>query len=280
METTVTREPDQTIQLKITIPYKDVEKVREEVIIDLAKNIELPGFRKGKAPPEVAAGKISKEKLNEELLKRVLTDAYNKAITQEKIHPIISPRIHIDAFEDGTDLTFTAETCEEPPVDLKNYKEEVKTVTAKSKIIIPGKEEKSEDEKKVHMDEILTAALKSVQVTIPHILIEQEANRLLSQMLDELKSLGLTLDQYIASRDKTSEQLRAEYEQKAEQDLKLEFMLRKIADVEKITVDQKDIDAVLSTITDQKQKEQLVKNPYFLASIIRQQKTLDFLSKI
>jgi FKBP-type peptidyl-prolyl cis-trans isomerase (trigger factor) len=90
----------------------------------------------------------------------------------------------------------------------------------------------------------------------------------------------MTLDQYLSSKGITSEQIRANYEERAEQDLKLEFFLRKVAEEEKITVETKDIEEALGSIEDPKQQQEIAQNPYLVASIIRQQKTLDFLSKI
>lgn len=130
------------------------------------------------------------------------------------------------------------------------------------------------------LDQILNEILNVVQIQVPKILVEQEADRLLSQLLDELKRLGVSLDQYLASRQKTAETLRSEYETRALQDLKLEFILRKIADDEKITVDQPDIQKALAQIKDPKEREQISKNPYLVGAIIRQQKTLDFLAKL
>ncbi|MFI5265728.1 MAG: trigger factor, partial [Candidatus Levyibacteriota bacterium] len=201
--------------------------------------------------------------------------AYNEALTSEKLSPIITPRIHVDTFEDGTDLVFTAELCEAPALTLGDYKKDVSDITAKSKIVVPGQEIK-----KPSTDDILTAVTKNAHMTVPKVLYEQEANRLLAQTLDELKSLGLTLEQYLASRGKTAEQMRDEYEDKAKKDITLEFVLRKIADDEKITVEQADIEEVLKDIKDEKQKTQLLSNPYFLTSVIRQQKTLDFLTQL
>lgn len=275
MKYEIAREKDSTIKFTITVPWSTAEKAREKVIDQLVKETTLPGFRKGAAPKNLALAKIPKEKINEETLKSVLPDSYIEAVKEEKILPIINPRIHVEAFEEGTDLVFIAETCEEPKVTVNAYKEEVKKITAKSKIVLPGK-----DEVKPNMNEIIEAVIKSAEITVSHILIEQEVNRLLAQHLDELKTLGLTLDQYLASRGKTAEQLRQDYDKKALDDIKLEFVLRKIADDEKITVDQKDIEEALATVKDPEQKKNLLGNPYFLTSILRQQKTLDFLSKI
>lgn len=98
--------------------------------------------------------------------------------------------------------------------------------------------------------------------------------------MEELKTLGVTLDQFLASRGKTGDTLRAEYFERAEKDLKLEFMLRKIADEEKISVEPADVEKAIGEIKDEKQKKEVAANPYLVAAIIRQQKTLDFLTKI
>jgi len=296
METkkTIERKDDGTIILTITVPSSDVKKAREAVENELIKHVSLPGFRKGKVPKAQAVAKLPADLVQEETLKKVLPKAYNKAIEENNLHPVISPKLHLLPQEEGKDLEFTAETCELPKLELKNYKDEVKKVTASSKIVVPhsphspakagsvqaSSGQAGKEQPKPSMDEILAAVVKSTEAQIPKIMADQEVNRLLSNLLDELKKLGLTLDQYLSSRGKTAEQLRAEYEEKAKNDLKLEFALKKIADNERIIVEQKDIDETLNTIKDPKQKEEISKNPYFLAGIIRQQKTLDFLSKI
>ena len=269
---------DGTITIKFVIPAADVEKAREKIVDELVKNVEIQGFRKGGAPRNLAEQKLNQQTVREEVLKKVLSEEYVAAVKSLNINPIINPRIHVGEFAEGTNLEFTAETCETPAVELKNYKDEVRKIKPTPKIIVPGKQEQKEEKPK--LDEILNAVLSVVEITIPKILIEQETDRLLSQLLDELKRLGVSLDQYLSSRGKTGEQLRAEYSERAEKDLKLEFVLRKIADEEKITVEQKDIEVALGAIKDEKEKAQVSQNPYLVAAIIRQQKTLDYLTKI
>lgn len=271
----VDHKKDGTIELTVVIPWKTAKDAQDKIEEELVKGVELKGFRKGLAPKHLAKAKLNTETVREELLKRVVTDAYNEAIKKHNINPIISPRVHIETFAEGTDIIFTAETCEEPTVDLKNYKDEVKSINAKSKIIVPGKEET-----KASIDEIMVQILKVAEVKIPDILTENEVSRLLSQLLDELNKLGLTLDQYLESRKLDPEKLRLEYKKKAEQDLKIEFILRKIADEEKITVEKEDIEQALKTIQNPQEREEVMKNPYLVASIIRQQKTINFLAQI
>lgn len=274
---------DKTITLKITVPWRIVEAARGGVVEKLSKEVQVPGFRKGTAPQNIAETHLKKEIVQEEVLKEVLGKAYNDAVTAEKLTPIITPRVHVETFEDGTDLVFSAELCEAPEVTLGDYKKAVRDITAKTKIVVPdstGSLQAGKEAEKPNVDALLTAVVETSTVEIPKVLYEQEANRLLSQTLDELKSLGLTLDQYLASRGKTAEDMRVEGEKKAKMDLSLEFILRKIADTEKITVEKEDVEGALKEITDEKQRNQLLQNPYFLASIIRQQKTLDFLTKL
>ncbi len=266
---------DKTITLKITVPWTTVEEARTKVVDALIKEVTVPGFRKGTAPKNIAETHLKKEAVQEEVLKEVLGKAYNEAVKEQKITPIITPRVHVETFEDGTDLVFSAEVCEAPDVTLGDYKDAVSKVTAKSKIAVPGKEDT-----KPNVNEVLEAVASSSQVEIPKVLYEQEAQRLLSQTLDELKSLGLTLEQYLNSRGKTAEDMKTESENRAKKDLALEFVLRKIADTQNITVEKTDIDEALAGIQDENQKQQLLQNPYFLASIIRQQKTLDYLAKL
>ena len=274
-KTTITKQDDGTIILHIMIPQTIIQKTRDEVTADIVKNTTLPGFRKGMAPKKLVEEKIEPMKLQEDILRKILPDAYTEAIKEMNIKPIVSPKIHVEKIEEGKDWEFSATTCEMPEVTLKEYKKNVKDITAKSKIVIPGKEEKGPN-----MDEIMKAVMHNVTVTIPKILIDSEVDRLLAQLLDEIKTLGLSLDQYQASTHKTIEQIRKDYEERAQKDLTFEFSLQKIADEEKITISQKEIEEALLQAKDESERKNLEANIYLLATILRQQKTLDFLKHL
>lgn len=276
------RKEDGTLEITIIVPWTEAKKAQEEIENDLIKHVKIAGFRPGAAPKNVLKAKLNPELVKEEVLKKVVGKAYNDALTKHDLKPLITPHVHIEVFTEGTDIVFTAETCEEPVIELGKYKEEIKKVTAKSKILKPGDPSTGSGQEKPgdSIDEILDVALKTAKITVPHVLTENESGRLLTQLLEELKKLGLTLDQYLNSRNITAEQLKSEYNLKAENDLKLEFFLRKVADEEKITVEKEDIERALATIENPKEREEIMKNPYLVASIIRQQKTVTFLSEL
>jgi len=274
-QSTLQKDSDGTIKLTITLPVADIKKAETEEIEKAVKNAILPGFREGKAPRELVEEKLDKEKIQGEILKKLLPQAYIKAVEEHKVKPIINPKIHVQKIEKDKDWIFTAETCEMPEITLNKYKDAVQKITAKSKIVIPGKETP-----KPNLEEIIQALLKEVKVVIPALLIDNEVERQLSQLLAEIKKLGLTLDQYLGSTGKTPQSVRDEYASKAQNDLRLEFALQKIADTEKLTVEEKEIDEAILKAKDDTEKKQLEQNKYLLASILRQQKTLDFIKSL
>ncbi|KKQ27346.1 MAG: Trigger factor [Candidatus Levybacteria bacterium GW2011_GWA1_37_16] len=276
--TALQKEPNGTIRLTITIPSADVKKTWEEMMLEVVNNAEVQGFRKGKAPRKLVEEKADKEKIREEVLKKLLPIAYTQAVKTQGIKPIINPKIHVEKLADpdtNKDWQFTALTCEAPIIKLGKYKENIQKITAKSKIIIPGKEPVP-----VKFEDIVKALLDNITAEIPGILVDNETDRLLSQTLEDVKKLGLTLDQYLSSTGKNPQILREEYRKKAENDIKLEFTLLKIAEEEKIVVEEKEIEEAIKASKSDDERKNLEANRYLLASILRQQKTLDFLKNL
>lgn len=275
IKTEIKKLEDGTIDINVVLPWSVVKKAKDEVIDEHVKDATLPGFRKGKAPRDIVEKSLDGGHIKEDVLRKLLPEAYAKAVNDLKIKPIISPKIHVQKIDDELDWEFTAQTCEMPTIDLGNYKEEVKKITAKAKIVVPGKESAP-----VSFEEITRALLESSKITIPAVIIDQEVEKLLAQTLDEIKRLGLTLDQYLASTGKNIDALRDGYKVKAETDVKLEFILQEIARSENITVEDKEIEDALNTAKTPAERQNLEQNKYLLASIIRQQKTLDFLKNL
>jgi len=266
---------DGAIELRLTLPWSLIEKERSLVVAEMAKAANIPGFRKGKAPQKLVESQLNSETVQNEVIRHLLPQAYGEAIKKHDIKPIMDPQIHLDAeLVEGKDWEFHALTCEAPEVDLNGYKDAITKITAKTKIVVPGKETQP-----AKLDDVIQALLDSSKVTIPAVLIQKEADRLLAQMLDEIKRLGMNLDQYLASTGKTVENVRAEYAQKAQTDLKLELVLQKVAEDQKITVEDSEIQKTIDNAKPE-EKTSLTANRYLLASILRQQKTLDYLKSL
>lgn len=288
MTSSLSKTEDGTITITIDLPWTDIRKAYDGMVARLLQEVEVKGFRKGKAPYDLAVKQLDKNKVYEEVLKDLLPKIYSDAISTHKITPIVSPEIKLIKAKEGEDWQFTAKTCEKPEVKLDNYKEiiaKAKGVIKKDDLWLPGKDKQKEPQKPEEtrqrlLNTVLEALYKTIKVPIPTILLQVEVNRRLTRLVDELQKLGLTLDQYIASKGKTGEQIRKEHEDEVAKMYSLEFILEQLADSEKITVEESEIEKMVQSAKSESEKKAISSNRYYLASLIRRQKTLDRLASL
>jgi FKBP-type peptidyl-prolyl cis-trans isomerase (trigger factor) len=279
--TTVQQLPKSTAELTITIPWADVKDHYQEVLASVSKNAEVEGFRKGKAPKKLVEEKINRTKLYEEVVRKIVPKEYSEAIAKHALKPIMSPQIEVLSAKEGADWKLKATVALKPEVKLGDYRQKVKALKAsKTKIWTPGTKEEDKKDVKPTLEELLSTVSEAVTIELSDILVTQEANRLLADLLDQTKKLGLTVEQYIMAKGKTTESLRAEYAEQARRNLVIEFALNAIADEAKITVSKEDIENILAKIEKPEEREKLSQDTYYLAHLIRQQKTLDFLATL
>jgi trigger factor len=278
--------PDGTIELTITIPWSEIEKIYNDVVNQTVQNAEISGFRKGKAPRNVVEEKLDKNKTYEAVLKRLIPDVYQKAVEETKIKPIITPKIELSDAIEKKDWVVRAQTCEKPALTIGDYKKAVTElkVAKTKKIWVPGQETPQNADKdkptKPTLDEILKTVYDQISIILPTLLIDHEVNRLLSDLIDQTKKLRLNVEQYLSSTGRTAESIRNEYINQAKRTLSLEFALEEIANRESITVTEDDISHVIKTAKTDEEKKTLENQRYYIASVLRRQKTLDFLASI
>lgn len=281
MTVAVNRLANGTIELTITVLWTDIQTTYNQVLEKFVAEAELPGFRKGKAPKEAVEAKLDKAKVYEEVLKQIVPKQYAEALKNEKIIPIISPRIEVIAAAENKDWQFKALTCERPEVKLGDYQTGIKNLKSQPKIWTPGNAQPANEQKpKVKLEQILKVLLDTSSVTIPDLLIEDEANRMLSRLIDQTQKLGMTVEQYLLSQGKTSESLRAEYANLAKENLALEFILDGIANQENIKVEDQEIEKIIQETKDPKEQESLRSQKPYLSILLRKQKTLTHLDKM
>lgn len=284
MISALNKQTDGTIELTITVPQKRVSEAYEKTLRQLAKETEINGFRKGKAPLKKVEEKIGKTKIYEEVLKTLIPEVYVKAVKEQKVKPIINPQISVVSLEEGKDWQIKATTCELPELKLGDYKGEIKKALASEKIWVPGKdkEKKSEEKESERLGKIFQILLKTIKIQIPELLIQEEVNRMLSRLIDQTGRLGLTVEQYLASIGKTSDQIRQEYRQQAEESLKLELILSAIADQEKVQVSNSEVQKMIDATPDEKTKKamEIPTQRAYLRQLLRKRKAIDILTKL
>lgn len=110
------------VKLEITIEAAKFEDAMKKVYFQNAKYINIPGFRKGKAPMNVVEKYYGKEIFYEDAFNEVAGEAYEKAITENKVEAVSRPNIDVVQIEKGKDLIFTAVVQTKPEVELGKYK--------------------------------------------------------------------------------------------------------------------------------------------------------------
>lgn len=259
-----------TFEITAKIAKEEIKKEYQISLKTLAQSLTLPGFRKGKSPLAQVEKKLGKEAIYQELIKKFIPQIYQKALTEHQLKPIAEPKVVLTSAQENKDWEIKITSCVLPEINLLNYKEEIKKINAQGKIWTPGKETK--EQKK--LSALITKLIEVVKFKLPLFLIESEQQKRLVSLIDQLQKTSLTIDQYLTTKKQTLEQLKAEINKQIESDWKLELILEKVADQEKIEVKKEEIEKAIASV---KGEEKQKVNPYLLARFLRRQKTLEFL---
>ncbi|PIZ64143.1 hypothetical protein COY16_00070 [Candidatus Roizmanbacteria bacterium CG_4_10_14_0_2_um_filter_39_13] len=280
--------PKKTIELSITIPWADIAKEYDSSFEVLRKDLKAEGFRKGKVPKNIAEKKIQKDTVYDHLLRAFVSRVYSEILKKEDIKPIISPKVELKKAKENEDWELIMTTAETPEIVLGEYKEAIKKATdevKKDDIWVPGKDKEPSKEEKEKQESALfqaklSAVLDTAKVEISDIIIEEEVNKKLSKLVDDVQKVGLTMESYLSSRNTTQEKLKNQMQKEINDAYKMEFVLQKIADDAEIQVSKEDIDKLIDNLKDPKDKEAAQQNMYYYASLMRKQKTLDYINSL
>lgn len=285
MISAIQKQPDGSVELTVTIPQKQVQSAYQKALAEFTRQAEIKGFRKGKAPAKLVEEKIGKTKIYEEVLQSLVPEAYLEAIKEHHITPVMNPKIQVVSLEENKDWQFKATTAELPPISLDGYKDAIRKVLAADKIWVPGKDAKdtkTEPSDEAKMAKVFTALLQNVKLDLPKAMIEEEVDRMMARLVDQINQLGLTVDKYLAAQGKTAVQLRSEYEKQAAETLKLELILARIAEEDKVQVKEDEIDRMIKAVPDEKTRQSL-ESPQeraYLRQILKKRAVVDSLLKL
>ena len=107
--------------MSVTVQPEAVKLEREKVIAEIRKEAKVKGFRPGKAPRNLIE-KTYAGSIREELLQKVVSKNFQKALEQEKIAPLSQPQVEKVDLEDDYKLSFQARFEVSPEIELARYK--------------------------------------------------------------------------------------------------------------------------------------------------------------
>ena len=122
MSVKVEKKDKNVVRLEIEVDAAKFEEGLQKSYLKNIKRFNVPGFRRGKAPRNIVERYYGVEVLYEDAVNIVCSEAYDKAIEENDIHPVDRPDIDIKQIEKGKSLIFTADVTVRPEVALGQYK--------------------------------------------------------------------------------------------------------------------------------------------------------------
>lgn len=109
------------VQLKVEVEKERVNDALDKAFKKIVKEVNIPGFRKGKVPRRVLESRYGKEILHRDAFDFLIPQAYNEAIKAAEIDPIDQPMIDDFFIAEDEPATFTAVVEVKPEVELGQY---------------------------------------------------------------------------------------------------------------------------------------------------------------
>ncbi len=122
MKITINKLEKSEVEIVGILEVTEFEKFEDKAIERIGERMELPGFRKGKAPATVIKENVSEMELLEEMAEAALSVNYIKILEDNKIDAIGRPQIAITKIAKGSDLEFKITTAVLPEMKLPDYK--------------------------------------------------------------------------------------------------------------------------------------------------------------
>ncbi|HET6998920.1 MAG TPA: trigger factor [Solirubrobacterales bacterium] len=124
MQTSVKELPDSRVSVEAEVPAKDVERAISRAARAMAKEMRLPGFREGKAPPSLVIQRLGFGPVLQEAIREALPEWYESALLDARLSVIGDPSIEMVSTPDaeGEPLSFKFEVGVRPPAKLGEYK--------------------------------------------------------------------------------------------------------------------------------------------------------------
>lgn len=124
MKTTITELPESRVRVDAEVAAEDVDRGINRAARGLARDMRLPGFRKGKAPPSLIIQRVGRETVLQQALRDSLPEWYEQALIDSGVNPVGDPDIEVTSVpeSEGDALGFQFEVGVRPEAELSEYR--------------------------------------------------------------------------------------------------------------------------------------------------------------
>lgn len=122
MDVNVNELENSRVEFEITVPAAELDKAYESAYKKVAGKVNIPGFRRGKAPKKIVERTVGKEYIIDEAVEIAAPKAFFEALKEKEIDIVTRPDFEVITKELGSDLVFKAVATKKPEVTLGEYK--------------------------------------------------------------------------------------------------------------------------------------------------------------
>jgi trigger factor len=122
VKTEVSPAAENEVVLSVEIPQEAVARMYERTLARLAREVEIPGFRKGKVPRDMVVSRLGDDYVRSETLNDALPEWYEAALTEAAVDAVSMPELDLDEFTRETPFSFRATVQVRPTPVLGEYK--------------------------------------------------------------------------------------------------------------------------------------------------------------
>jgi trigger factor len=109
------------VKITVEVPFADLKPSMDQAYAEVAKSVNIPGFRRGKVPPVVIDQRFGRGVIIQEAFNNSWQNFYGDAVTENKLSPLAQPDVEVTKLEDGDVIEFTAEVDVRPEFDLPDF---------------------------------------------------------------------------------------------------------------------------------------------------------------
>lgn len=123
MKTEVRELPDSRVRIDASVESVEVERELERAAKELGGDLRIPGFRKGKVPPQIVLQRVGREVVLEQALRRALPEWYERAVLDAGVSTVGDPKLDVSELPgEGESLDLSIEVAVRPRATLGEYR--------------------------------------------------------------------------------------------------------------------------------------------------------------
>lgn len=123
MKSSVEQLSDTRVKITVEVPFAELKPEIDQAYAALAQQVQVPGFRKGKAPRQLIDARFGRGPVLEQVVNDMLPNRYGQVIEENDIKAIGQPEVEVTKIEDGDVVEFVAQVDVRPEITIPDFSE-------------------------------------------------------------------------------------------------------------------------------------------------------------